>query len=101
MLNIGGHIAIFIVGRTLQGISAAVVWTVGLALVSDTVGSENIGQQMGKRCKPQILQFADALTGYVSIAMSLGILVAPLLGGVVFARAGYNAVFAIQYALIG
>lgn len=33
--------------------------------------------------------------------MSLGILVAPLLGGVVFQRGGYNAVFAMQYALIG
>jgi MFS family permease len=33
--------------------------------------------------------------------MSLGILIAPLLGGVVFDRAGYNAVFAMAYALIG
>lgn len=33
--------------------------------------------------------------------MSFGILVAPLLGGVVFDKAGYNAVFAMQYGLIG
>jgi MFS family permease len=40
------------------------------------------------------------IAGYVGIAMSLGILIAPLLGGVVFASGGYNAVFAMQYALI-
>lgn len=100
MLNVGGNIAVFIVGRTLQGISAAVVWTVGLALLSDTVGSERIGQQMGKRCMFRMVKLLN-IAGYVSIAMSLGILIAPLLGGVVFARAGYNAVFALQYALIG
>jgi MFS family permease len=33
--------------------------------------------------------------------MSLGILVAPLLGGIVFDHAGYNAVFGMAYALIG
>lgn len=33
--------------------------------------------------------------------MSLGLLVAPLLGGIVYDRAGYNAVFAMAYALIG
>lgn len=39
--------------------------------------------------------------GYVSLGMSLGILIAPLLGGVVFDRAGYDAVFGMAYGLIG
>jgi MFS family permease len=39
--------------------------------------------------------------GYVGVGMSVGILVAPLLGGVVYDRAGYNAVYAMAYALIG
>jgi MFS family permease len=39
--------------------------------------------------------------GYVGLGMSLGILVAPLLGGVVFDRAGYDAVFGMAYALVG
>jgi MFS family permease len=39
--------------------------------------------------------------GYVGIGMSVGILIAPLLGGVVYDRAGYNAVFAMAYGLIG
>ncbi|KAK8208522.1 MFS transporter-like protein [Phyllosticta capitalensis] len=85
MINVGRTIGIFIAGRVLQGISAAVVWVVGLALVVDTVGQADAGQAMG----------------YVSIAMSLGILIAPLLGGVVYNQAGYNAVFAMTYAIIG
>ena len=34
-------------GRLLQGISAAVVWSVGLALLVDTVGTEGVGKSMG------------------------------------------------------
>lgn len=33
--------------------------------------------------------------------MSLGLLTSPLLGGIVYDRAGYNAVFGMAYALIG
>lgn len=58
---------------------------IGLALLADTVPQENLAQAMG----------------YVSLGMSLGILIAPLLGGVVFDRAGYDAVFGMAYGLIG
>lgn len=57
----------------------------GLALLADTVPQNQLAQA----------------TGWVSLGMSLGILIAPLLGGVVFDRAGYNAVFGMAYALIG
>jgi MFS family permease len=39
--------------------------------------------------------------GYVAMATSLGSLSGPLLGGVVYARAGYYAVFAMGFAIIG
>ena len=39
--------------------------------------------------------------GYVSIAYTLGVLIAPLLGGVIYARAGYYAVFGVAFAVIG
>jgi MFS family permease len=58
---------------------------VGLALLADTVDPSEIGQVMG----------------YVGIALSLGMLVAPLLGGIAFDRGGYNAVFAMCYGLVG
>lgn len=65
--------------------SASVVWTVGLALLSDTVEKENIGQAMG----------------YTAAAFSIGSVSGPLLGGVVYARGGYYSVFAMGFALIG
>jgi MFS family permease len=45
-------------------------------------------------------RLAEAM-GYVSIGMSLGTLVGPLLGGIVFDKAGYDAVFGMAYGLIG
>lgn len=68
MLCIGSNVAILVVGRLLQGISGAVVWVVGLALLVDTVGRGRIGEAMG----------------IISVALSLAMFMAPLLGGVVY-----------------
>lgn len=84
MLCLGKSIGVLLAGRLLQGGSAAVVWTVALALLSDTVSKDESGQALG----------------YVALSYSLGVLVAPLLGGVVYARAGYYAVFAMTFAVI-
>lgn len=85
MLNVATSIPVFIVGRLLQGISAAVVWVVGLALLADTVPRKSLGQYIG----------------YVSLGMTLGFMLGPLLGGVLFKKAGYNGVWALCYAFIG
>ncbi|CAF9934449.1 MAG: hypothetical protein ALECFALPRED_005951 [Alectoria fallacina] len=84
LLCLGRTLTLLIIGRLLQGLSAAIVWTVGLALLADTVGHDTIGQAMG----------------YVSMSMSVAVLVAPLLGGVVYARAGYYSVFCMAFGLI-
>lgn len=47
LLFLGQNVAVLTVARILQGISAAVVWTIGLALVLDTVGPENLGKTIG------------------------------------------------------
>ena len=39
--------------------------------------------------------------GYVAIAYTSGILVAPLVGGVIYGNAGYYAVYALSFAMIG
>ena len=39
--------------------------------------------------------------GYVAIAYTSGLLVAPLVGGVIYGNAGYFAVYALSFALIG
>lgn len=84
LLQLGSNISVLIAGRVLQGMSAAVVWVVGLALLSDTVSSHEIGEAMG----------------WVGTGMALAILIAPLLGGIVLDKAGYTAVFAMAYGLL-
>lgn len=72
------------IGRLLQGISAAVVWTVGLTLLVDTVGPADIGQTMG----------------YVALSMTLATFLAPLLGGVVYNKGGYYSVYYMLFGMI-
>ncbi|KAL5335390.1 major facilitator superfamily domain-containing protein [Aspergillus crustosus] len=73
-----------VIARTLQGLSAAVVWTVGMALIVDTVGKDQVGTAMG----------------IVSMAMTIGTVSGPFIGGLVLSKAGYHAVFGMAIALI-
>lgn len=84
MLCLGKSLAVLMVGRALQGISAAVVWTVGLALIVDTVGPTEVAQMMG----------------YISLSMSVAILAAPLFGGLIYEKGGYYAVFYLSFGMI-
>jgi MFS family permease len=84
LLCLARNVGLLVTGRLLQGLSAAIVWTVGEALLVDTVGEKDIGQLMG----------------YVGISMSIGFFIAPLLGGVVYNQAGYFAVFYMCFALV-
>ena len=47
LLYLGQTVPVLVIARVFQGISAAVVWTIGLALVLDTVGPENLGKTIG------------------------------------------------------
>ncbi|MCJ1270378.1 hypothetical protein MMC22_010275 [Lobaria immixta] len=85
VLCAGTSLALWIAGRALQGASCAMVWTVGLALLADTVKEHELGKYLG----------------VIALAMSCGSLLGPLLGGVVYEHGGYYAVFAMSFALIG
>ena len=85
MLCVGTSIAILIIARILQGLSTAFVWVVAMALLVDTVDPAHIGKDMG----------------YVGTVSAIGTAAGPLLGGVVYARGGYYAVFAMAFALLG
>lgn len=84
MLCLAKTLPFLILGRLLQGVSAGMVWVVGLALLAETVGQKQVGQFMG----------------YVGMSSSIAAFLAPLLGGVVYEKAGYNAVFAMGFGLI-
>jgi len=85
MLAFGQSFAVLVVARILQGISAAVVWTVGLAMVLDTVGPKNLGKVIGS-----IFSF-----------ISVGELAAPVLGGVLYNKTGYAGVFGVGGGILG
>ncbi|KAH8592143.1 MFS transporter-like protein [Bisporella sp. PMI_857] len=85
LLYLGRAIELLIVARVLQGLSAAVVWTIGFAIVVDTVGRKRLGRTMGG-----IFSFINA-----------GQLIAPVLGGILYKTVGEGAVFSLEFALIG
>ena len=41
------------------------------------------------------------MLGFIGIRMSIGSIVGPLLGGVIYARGGYYAVFGLVFAMLG
>jgi len=47
MLFLGTSMPVLVIARILQGISAAFVWTIGLALCLETVGPQNLGKTIG------------------------------------------------------
>ncbi|KAI4726972.1 MFS transporter-like protein [Aureobasidium sp. EXF-10728] len=84
LLFMGNNVPTLVVARLLQGCSAAFVWTIGLALCVETVGPENLGKTIGS-----IFSF-----------ISVGNLVAPLLGGILYEKAGYAGVFGIGFGVL-
>ncbi|KAF3058369.1 putative MFS-type transporter C18.02 [Daldinia childiae] len=83
LLCFGNSIGLLVLGRILQGFSASIVWSVGCALLVDTMKSA-VGVAMG----------------YVGVAMSVGLLIAPVIGGSVYAAAGYYAVYYIAFGVV-
>ncbi|RDW75370.1 hypothetical protein BP6252_06512 [Coleophoma cylindrospora] len=85
MIMFARNVSIMIAARVLQGFSSAIVWSVGMALIVDTAEKTDIGYVMG----------------YVGIALSLGLLIGPILGGIVYERAGYIPAMAMAVGLLG
>ncbi|KAF9889575.1 hypothetical protein FE257_007083 [Aspergillus nanangensis] len=84
LLCVGTTLGLWIAGRLFQGASAAVVWSVGCALVVDTVDIEHLGQSLG----------------YIGLGMTFGIVAGPLLGGVLYDYGGYYAVFGLAFGFV-
>ncbi|KAJ5938946.1 hypothetical protein N7466_002080 [Penicillium verhagenii] len=84
LLCIGSHIALWIVGRILQGASGAIVWTAGMSLLVHTFEADELGRVMGS----------------TSMAMVIGCMVGPILGGVLYQYGSYYAPYAFSFGLI-
>lgn len=70
--------------RILEGLSTAIVFTVGYTLLTEVVGMEHLGTAMG----------------YTSMALSFGLLIGPVLGGVLYDYFGYFQVYLPAFGLI-
>lgn len=84
MLALSRHIALFLVSRITQGLAGSIVWSAGLALLLDTFGHARFGKMMAVA----IICQTSALT------------VAPVVGGFLFAKLGYNAVSIVCFVLV-
>ncbi|ETN47203.1 uncharacterized protein HMPREF1541_01394 [Cyphellophora europaea CBS 101466] len=84
LLAVGRSVAVLVFARVLQGLSGAVVWSVGLAMVMETVGPSNMGKAVGT-----IFPF-----------ISVGELAAPVLGGVLYEKTGYTGIFMLASAFL-
>ncbi|KAL4928019.1 MFS transporter [Aspergillus undulatus] len=84
LLMLGRAIPVLLLARSLQGVSASFVWTTGMALCLETVGAENLGKAIG------------GIFGFISV----GTLLAPMLGGVLYDKGGLGGVFGLAFALL-
>jgi MFS family permease len=85
MLCFATSIGVLLTARILQGASGGVVWTVSLIIAIDRNESAKLGQALG----------------YVALRRSLGVVMGPILGGVIYERSGYYSVFALSFAFFG
>ncbi|KAL4875779.1 major facilitator superfamily domain-containing protein [Aspergillus karnatakaensis] len=85
LLAVARSPAVFVLARLLQGGATAMVAVAGLALLTDSVPLDNLGQTIG----------------YQGSAVALGFMLGPLLGGIVYCRAGYGVVIGMAFALVG
>lgn len=81
---IASSFPVLVIARGLQGLSAAAVWVVGLAIIADNVPPERISEAMG----------------HTTIALTWGFLLGPMMGGVMYEKLGFHGTFAIPAGLI-
>lgn len=75
---------LLVIARCLQGISAGVVYTTVLALLVESGERDEVG----------------SWTGFALSGVSFGVMVAPVLAGVIYEKIGYHAVFAFCLVII-
>lgn len=74
---------IFIISRILHGVASSVLYTVGLAMLADTIDKDKVGRWMGTA---------------ISLG-NIGSIFAPLLGGLMYDKVGKTSVFAFMIGL--
>jgi multidrug resistance protein len=76
---LSANVYVLIAARIIQGMSGAATWSAGLALLADTYGPEERGGKLGLAMS----------------VMSVGMLLGPVTGGLIYDHLGYTATFVI------
>jgi MFS family permease len=76
---VGTSIALWICGAAICGIASAIVWPTSMALMLDGIPLEQSAQFLG----------------YTSLSLCVGMFLGPVLGGLIYAYHGHNAVWAL------
>ncbi|TQS37381.1 hypothetical protein Golomagni_02149 [Golovinomyces magnicellulatus] len=84
LLWIGQSWRALVIARIFQGFSAAVVWSVGLAMILDTVGNSRLAVVL------------NGIFGFICA----GELIAPVVGGIIYEALGEGWVFGIGFMLL-
>lgn len=108
-LAVGQNIPVLAVARVFQGMSSAVVWTVGLAICLETVGPSKLGTTIGT-VRHAVIQTPSELNKLIENAakvfcqifsvVAVGTHAAPVLGGILYKKFEFWGVFAVCILLI-
>ena len=78
------NVWVILAARLLEGLSTAIVTTVGYVLLTEVVGPKHLGKAMG----------------YTSMALSFGLMAGPVVGGFLYEYCGYFSVFYPVFGLL-
>lgn len=76
-------VSALVIARIMQGFSGTALWSLGLSLASESVPAEKAG----------------TVLGWILTGMTVGSLVGPPIGGVLYERLGYKSVFVFSLCL--
>ncbi|KAI9031498.1 major facilitator superfamily domain-containing protein [Hyaloraphidium curvatum] len=84
MFMLANSLGLLYFARFLQGVAGAAIWTIGLAFISDLFPAHELGRAMST----------------VFLGLNVGMLIGPVVGGILFEQLGYYAPFILNIVAI-
>lgn len=84
MICVGNLTGLLIAGRIVSGASAAIVWTASAAMIIANIEEPEVGKALG----------------IVALALNMGAMAGPILGGIVYDHGGYYAVYGMAFGVL-
>ncbi|HEU0049542.1 MAG TPA: MFS transporter, partial [Nitrososphaera sp.] len=84
MLMLAKSTEVMLIARVLQGASSAETWVLSTVLLNDRLGTQDLGKGLG----------------WVNLTRTIGVVIGPVLGGVIYAQLSYYAVFGVALGFV-